>query len=197
VREELALGGKFVVGWVGSFRRFHGVDLALEAAASLQDKVPDLALLLVGDGLERPRLEERAKALGLRHAIFTGTVSYQEMPRYIRAMDVALVLDAGGGGFHYSPLKLREYMACRRALIAPRVGQVGRVLSDGVDALVVRPGDPRALAGALERLHRDPGLRRSLGAAARRKVAEEGSWDRQVQRAVEALEQAAIRLTTR
>jgi glycosyltransferase involved in cell wall biosynthesis len=187
LREKLGLGDRFVVGWVGSFRRFHGVELALEAAASLRDSIPNLSLLLVGDGPERPRLENLARDLGLRDVVFTGTVSYEEMPRHIAAMDLAMVLDPGRGEFHYSPLKLREYMACARAVLAPRVGQVGRFLADGADALLVDPGDARALAKAIQHAHDEPAVRRALGAAARRKVAEEGSWDLQVQRAVEAL----------
>jgi glycosyltransferase involved in cell wall biosynthesis len=115
------------------------------------------------------------------------------MPRHIVAMDLALVLDPGTGDFHYSPLKLREYMACGRAVVAPRVGQVGRFLTDGVDALLVDPGDARTLARAIEQAHREPGLRRALESAARRKVAQEGSWDRQVLRAVEAINGRARR----
>jgi glycosyltransferase involved in cell wall biosynthesis len=195
LRDELGLRDRFVVGWVGSFRRFHGVELALEAAASLRDSIPNLSLLLVGDGLERPRLETLAQDLGLRDVIFTGTVSYEEMPRYIAAMDLALVLDPGNGEFHYSPLKLREYMACARAVLAPRVGQVGRFLTDGVDAILVDPGDARALARGIEHAYWQPGLREALGAAARTKVAEEGSWDRQVERAVQAVNGRARRST--
>jgi glycosyltransferase involved in cell wall biosynthesis len=109
------------------------------------------------------------------------------MPRYIAAMDLALVLDPGKGDFHYSPLKLREYMACGRAVLAPRVGQVARFLDDGVDALLIDPGDARALAQAIERIHREPELGAALGTAARKKVAGEGAWDAQVQRAIESL----------
>jgi glycosyltransferase involved in cell wall biosynthesis len=144
-------------------------------------------LLLVGDGLERPRLESMARELGLRNVVFTGTVPYEKMPRYIAAMHLALVLDPGKGDFHYSPLKLREYMACGRAVLAPRVGQVARFLDDGVDALLIDPGDARDLARAIERVHREPELGRTLGAAARKKVADEGAWDKQVQRAIESL----------
>lgn len=187
VRDRLGLSGRFVVGWVGSFRRFHAVELAIEAAAALRDSIPNLSLLLVGDGLERPRLEGLARDAGLRDVVFTGTVPYAEMPGYIAAMDLALVLAPDHGDFHYSPLKLREYMACARAMVVPRVGQVGRLVSDGVDALVIDPGDARALGHAIERAHRRPELRRALGTAARRKVALEGSWDRQVVRALEAL----------
>ncbi len=57
VRERHGLRGRFVVGWVGSFRRFHGIDLLLRSFADLQRRHPDAALLLVGDGFERPAME--------------------------------------------------------------------------------------------------------------------------------------------
>jgi len=187
VRSRLGLEGKFVVGWLGSFRRFHGVELALQAASQLQDRLPDIALLLVGDGLERARMEQLAHDLGLRNVVFTGTVPYSDVARHIAAMDVSLVLDRGEQGFHYSPLKLREYMACGRAVIGPSVGELDRVLTDGVEGLLVRPGDPEALARAIESLHGDPQRRRQLGSAARAKVEREWSWDRQLERVFEAL----------
>jgi glycosyltransferase involved in cell wall biosynthesis len=187
VRERLGLEGKFVVGWLGSFRRFHGVELALQAAALVQDRLPDLALLLVGDGLERPGVERLARELGLRNVHFTGTVPYSDVAAHIGAMDVSLVLDRGEQGFHYSPLKLREYMACGRAVIGPRVGELERILTDGVNGLLVQPGDPEALAEAIEKLHHDPKRRQLMGSAARAKVAEEWSWDRQLERVLDAL----------
>jgi glycosyltransferase involved in cell wall biosynthesis len=187
VRRRLGLEGKFVVGWLGSFRRFHGVELALQAAALVQDRVPDLALMLVGDGLERPGMERLARDLGLRNVHFTGTVAYSDVAAHIGAMDVSLLLDRGEQGFHYSPLKLREYMACGRAVIGPRVGELERVLTDGADGLLVQPGNPHALAEAIEKLHDDPSRRRQIGSAARERVAQEWSWDRQLERVLEAL----------
>jgi glycosyltransferase involved in cell wall biosynthesis len=186
VRSRYALQEKFVVGWVGSFRPFHQVELALEAAAVLQDEIPELVLLLAGDGTERPRLEARARDLGLQ-AVFTGTVPYAEMPQHIAAMDVALVLDSGETEFHYSPLKLREYMASATAVIAPQVGQVARSLDDEVDALLVEPGSHTSLAAALLRLYGNSALRSSLAAAARKRAVRECSWDTQLNRAVDQL----------
>jgi glycosyltransferase involved in cell wall biosynthesis len=187
VRRRYGLEGKMVVGWVGSFRSFHGVELALEAASRLRDRIPELSLLLVGDGLERPRMEGLALDLGLSNIVFTGTVPYQEVATHISAMDVALVLDRGDQSFHYSPLKLKEYAACGRAIIAPRVGELGRLLCHDVDSVLVPPGDPGGLADAVEGLHGDPERRRRLASAARAKAAEAWSWDRQLHRVVDAL----------
>jgi glycosyltransferase involved in cell wall biosynthesis len=186
VRERLGLSGKFVAGWVGSFRPFHALDTLIEAAALLKESVPDLAILLVGDGQERRRLQDLARARGLSDVIITGTVPHSDVPSFIAALDVAVLTGDADGGFHYSPIKLREYMACAKPIVAARVGEVGRMLAGGVDALVVEPGSAIAVARALELLHRDPGLRRSLGSAAREKILE-GSWTAQLMRVHGAL----------
>jgi glycosyltransferase involved in cell wall biosynthesis len=188
VRLRLGIDGRFVVGWLGSFRDFHGVELGLHAVRSLQERLQNLALLLVGDGMERPRMERLAQELGLREVTFTGTVRYTEVAEHIAAMDVALVLDRGDRDFHYSPLKLKEYMACGKAVVGPEVGELARDVKDGVEGLLVRPGDAGSLAGAIEHLHRDPERRRELGLAARRKVVREWTWDRQLSRVLDALD---------
>ncbi|MGH2572288.1 MAG: glycosyltransferase family 4 protein [Actinomycetota bacterium] len=187
VRARLGLHDKFVIGWVGSFRRFHGLDILLDAVASVQREVPEAALLLVGDGLERPRLEQRARDLGLRNVVFVGTVSHSEMPQYINAMDVATLLASGDHEFHYSPLKLREYMACARPVVAARVGQVGRAVADGKEALLVDSIDGNTVATGIRALHDDRGLRNRLGRNARKRAMREASWDQQLARVSEAL----------
>jgi glycosyltransferase involved in cell wall biosynthesis len=184
LRRELRLDGQFVVGWVGSFRPFHALEQAVEAVAS----VPGASLLLVGDGPERARIERIARASGVP-AAFTGTVPHDRLPAYMAAMDAAVVLARPGAPFHYSPLKLAEYMAAGRPVVAPAIGQLTERLTDGVDALLVPPHDPVALAEALRRLRDDPEDRARLGKAARAAAEATWSWTRQVRRVVDALEQ--------
>jgi glycosyltransferase involved in cell wall biosynthesis len=182
LRERLGLEGRFVVGWVGSFRPFHAVDQAVEAAAI----VPGTSLLLVGEGPERARIERLAHGLGVP-ATFTGTVPHDELPGYLAAMDVALVLAPRAGPFHYSPLKLAEYLAAGLPVVAPAAGQLTTRLTDGVDAVVVPPHDVSALGAALARLRDDPEERLRLGKAARAAAEAAWSWDHQVHRVVEAV----------
>jgi glycosyltransferase involved in cell wall biosynthesis len=186
VRERHGLEDAVVVGWAGSFRPFHGLRPLLEAAAALEAEVPGLALLFVGDGPERPRVEAEARQLGLR-AVFTGTVPYTDMPAHIAAMDVCTVLHAGTETFHYGiPLKLTEYLACGRAVVAPRAGDLDRVLEHERDVLLVAAG-AAPLAEAIGRLAKDATLRTRLGHAARARAVADGSWDTQLERAEEAL----------
>jgi glycosyltransferase involved in cell wall biosynthesis len=191
VRRRLGLEDKFVIGWVGSFRRFHGLEMALEAMRQIESVIPEATLLLVGDGLERDRIEETIRTLGLRNVVMTGTVGYSEIPEHVAAMDVAIITDRGTGSFHYSPLKLREYMSAGKPVIAPRVGEISRWLSDGEDAVLIDSGDTDGLAAALIDLHDQPETRRRLGAAARQKVLDQATWDIQLLRIDAALQGAA------
>jgi glycosyltransferase involved in cell wall biosynthesis len=181
-RRRLGLDGRFVVGWIGSFRRFHALELAVDAVAPLDGTT----LLLVGDGPERARIEAAARARGIE-VVCTGTVPHDEIPEHLAAMDVGLVLASGERAFHYSPLKLAEYFAAGLPVIAPRAGALVTQLRDGEDALLVKPGDAAELGAALRRLRDDPAERERMGRAARSVAADRWSWDRSAERALVAM----------
>jgi glycosyltransferase involved in cell wall biosynthesis len=188
VRSHYGLDDDPVVGWLGNFRRFHGLEMALEAFAEIRRQVPTARMLLVGDGPERSSIEADADRLGLREAIvFTGGVPHLDMPEHLAAMDVALVLARGGESFHYSPHKMREYLACGVPVVAPAVGDVARMMHDGEDALLYEPGDTRAVARATLRLLDDPDLRARIGKGGRDLVLREGTWDAQLDKVARVL----------
>jgi glycosyltransferase involved in cell wall biosynthesis len=176
LRAELGLERAFVVGWAGSFRSFHGLDVLLDGAARVRADIPDLAVLLLGDGVERPSVAARAGALRLR-VVLPGTVPYHAMPDHLRLMDVAVVPAPVGGSFHYSPLKLREYQAVGRPVVVSDAGEMGRDLHEEDGALLVPRGDSDALAGAIASLYHDRKRAEALGAAGRASVERSGSWD--------------------
>jgi glycosyltransferase involved in cell wall biosynthesis len=161
--------------------------MALEAMREVESSIPEATLMLVGDGLERERIEKTVGSLGLRNVVLTGTVGYLEIPDYVAAMDVAIITDRGSGSFHYSPLKLREYMSAGKAVVAPCVGEMSRWLADGEDAVLIESGDTDGLATALVDLHGRPELRERLGAAARQKILDQATWDIQLLRIDAAL----------
>jgi glycosyltransferase involved in cell wall biosynthesis len=188
VREHLKLDGALVIGWSGSFRPFHGLPTLLRAVAETQASHPEVAVLLVGDGQERPRTQSLAEELGLRNVRFTGTVPQEAMPAHLRAMDVAVLADDGRLEYHYSPLKLREYMAAGVPVVAPRIGEIDRSLIDGTDSLLVDPGNVRELADAFERLIDDAALRHRIAEAGRAKAVRDWSWDASVRKVQVALD---------
>jgi glycosyltransferase involved in cell wall biosynthesis len=187
LRRRLGLDGRFAIGWVGSFRPFHALEQMVEATST----VSGATMLVVGDGPERGRIERLARALDVP-ATFTGTVPHHQLPAYLAAMDAAVLLAPRGESFHYSPLKLAEYLAAGLPVVAPALGQLAERLTDGVDAILVPPHDVAALSAALRRLRDDSEERTRLGKAARAAAEAEWSWEHQVQRVVEAVTEMSI-----
>jgi glycosyltransferase involved in cell wall biosynthesis len=169
---------EFVVGFVGSLKRWHGLAILMEAFARVRRAAPQSHLLIVGDGPERSNLETDVRARGLSADVhLTGAVAPEAVPGLLASVDAAVAPYPALEHFYFSPLKVYEYMAAGRAIVASRMGQVGELLQDGVNALLCPPGDPSALAEALLRLQDDAGLRERLGRAARKAVLRHHTWE--------------------
>jgi len=175
-RHTLGLADRFVVGFVGWVRPWHGVDRLLEAAARLRDTIPELTVLIVGGGPAIPALQRQALALGLAERVrFTGPVAQARVPGYLAAMDVAVQPDVTE---YASPIKLFEYLAMGKAVVAPNRANIAEVVSHGREALLFEPGDADELAGRLRALWADPGRRRAMAERAAALVAERGfTWE--------------------
>jgi glycosyltransferase involved in cell wall biosynthesis len=187
LRSRLKLDGRFVVGFVGSFKAWHGVGFLLEAFRELREDT-SYHLLLVGDGPMRPALEQEAGRLGLREAVtFVGNVPHEEVPRYLALMDLAVAPYPALEDFYFSPLKLFEYMAGSRAIVASRVGQVAEVIADGRTGLLYEPGNQEALIACIRRLRGDETLRKELGQNARM-ACSMSTWRRNAERVVHWVE---------
>jgi glycosyltransferase involved in cell wall biosynthesis len=176
VRRSLRLQDRFVVGWSGSFRGFHALDQLVEAAA----RVEGVTLLFVGDGPERPRVEALAEDLGV-DARFTGTVPHDRVPALLSAMDLGVALARPGEPFHYSPLKLAEYLAAGLPTLAPAARHLVSQLGEEQGVSFVEPGDVDSLAERIRELREDPARRVRQGAAAR-EASHAWSWDSQIDR---------------
>ncbi len=177
------LRGRFVLGFVGSLKPWHGIQVLIEAFRHLAPD-PRFHLLVVGDGPERAVVEELEREWPGR-VTRPGAVSQREVAWYVGAMDVALAPYPPLERFYYSPLKVLEYMAAGRAVVCSRIGQLSRLLRHGETGLLVPPGDPMALAAAVRALAADDDLRRTLGRAAAREARERHSWRDRAGRVVE------------
>lgn len=152
----------FVVGFTGSLKAWHGTEVLLDAFAMVQRGIP-AHLLIVGDGPERTALMERATALGLQGSVtMTGWVPHRDLPGLIACMDAAVAPYPAMANHYFSPLKLFEYLAMGRAIVASRIGQTADLLGATGSGLLVAPGDAAAMAGALQRLATDPKLAQKL-----------------------------------
>jgi glycosyltransferase involved in cell wall biosynthesis len=166
-RARLGWDESLVLGFVGYVREWHGLDRIIDLMAE-RPALRRARLLVVGDGPAREALERQARTHGLTERVhFTGVVGREALPDLVSAMDIALQPQVTP---YASPLKLFEYMALGRTIVAPASGNIAEVLEDGVDALLFPPGDTDALAAAIERLAGDATLRDRLGAAAAKKI---------------------------
>jgi glycosyltransferase involved in cell wall biosynthesis len=177
-RTELGIGPEeVVVGFVGTFAPWHGVEILVTAALDLVAAGEKGRFLIVGGRPDEPRFQavkERVATAGAEERILlTGEVPFARVPALMAAMDVATVPWATDYG---SPMKLFEYMAMGRAMVVPDLDVLREVFRDGENALLVTRGDPRALAAAIRRLLHQPELRLALGQAARRDAVEHHDW---------------------
>jgi glycosyltransferase involved in cell wall biosynthesis len=138
-------------------------------------------LLVVGDGPARPALESLAAELGLGERVrFTGVIARDRVPAHVAAFDIALQPAVVP---YASPLKLFEYLALAKAIVAPRQPNIEEVLTDGDNALLFDATQPEALEQALSRLCRDASLRGRIAEGAGATIARLGlTWHRNAQR---------------
>ncbi len=169
---------KFVIGFVGSLKVWHGIEVLLEVFRTLLDHSLAYHLLLVGDGPLRSWTEGYIQGARLAEKVtITGWVPYDRLPRLIQRMDVAVAPYPFLENFYFSPLKLFEYMAVGKPVVASRIGQIQEVIQDAETGLLVRPGDPGDLVEKIERLRHTPGLREALGTAASQEAGHH-TWER-------------------
>ncbi|MDR3415945.1 MAG: glycosyltransferase family 4 protein [Nevskia sp.] len=157
-----------VLGFDGFVRDWHGLDNVIRGLARSGTSL-GASLMVVGEGPARPGLEALAASLGVAERVhFTGLIAHEQVPRAVAGFDIALqplVVD------YASPLKIFDYMAAGRAIVAPDQPNVREVLEHERTALLFDPARAGAMEEAIARLLGDTALRRRLGAAARAELA--------------------------
>lgn len=152
-----------------------GQGVLLEAMALLRDRGVAVELTYVGDGAARPDLERRAASLNLNSSVrFAGSVGQDRILDHYRHADVFCLPSFAEG----IPVVLMEALACEVPVVTSHIMGVPELVQDGVSGLLVTPGRADLLADALEKLAADAELRRAMGAAGRRRVADEFRLDR-------------------
>jgi len=182
-RQSGAEAGELVLGFVGFVRDWHGLDAVVRGIAAWDGPVR-LRLRVVGEGPARPGLERLAAELGIAERVeFTGLAKREAIPGLVAGFDVALQPAAVP---YASPLKVFEYMAAGRAIVAPDQPNIREVLEDGRTAILFDVKQPDGLWQAIRRLVADPDLRARLGRAARAEViGRERTWAGNAQRVAE------------
>lgn len=184
LRSRLGLDGAEVIGFIGSFYDYEGLDDLIAAMPALLAERMDVKLLLVGGGPMEDALKAQAAASPVAHAIrFVGRVPHGEVEKYYSLADVlAYPRKAMRLTEVVTPLKPLEAMAQGRLVTASSVGGHRELIKDGVTGTLFPPGDPEAIARALAELLGDRDTWAQRRAAARAFVEHEHCWSKNVHR---------------
>jgi glycosyltransferase involved in cell wall biosynthesis len=193
------LGGKKIVGFLGSFFHYEGLDLLIEAIARVVRHDPDVVLLLVGGGVAEAELRAQVERLQIaKHVIMPGAVAPDRIPGVYALVDVlAYPRHSIRLTEIVTPLKPLEAMAMGKALVASDVGGHHELIRDGQTGLLFPAGNVEALASVLQRLLRDVGLRRTLEQQGLEWVRRERSWEKTTEGYTEVYARAQARAPKR
>ncbi len=184
LKTRLGLGGSTVLGFIGSFYAYEGLDLLIDVMPKLVQEIPSLRILLVGGGPQEKALKSRAEMLGVSDKIiFAGRVSHHAVLQYYSIVDV----------FVYprrpmrltelvTPLKPLEAMALGRIVLASDVGGHRELVRDRETGFLFRAGDLDALLGAIRHVLATRDGWAKIHGSARHFVDTERTWQRSVQR---------------
>ncbi len=183
----------FIVGYVGRLQTLtadKGVGTLVEALA----QVGDVSLGLVGGPDDMAEaLRQHWKQIGLLadQFLYAGQVAPDKVPLYLAALDVCAIPLPWTTHFAYytSPMKLFEYMASNRAIIASNLPSIAEVITDGENALLVPPSDANALAEAIKHLRDDPALRQRLAESAYNDVMAHYTWAARAQNILHCIQE--------
>lgn len=177
LRQRLGFENAIVIGFVGSFHYWHGVEQLQAFVKHLAQKYESVRFLFVGSGPLKDECESAVKKDGLRSRVhFAGYVLYEKVPQYLAAMDIALAPYPKMELFYFSPLKLFEYMAAGKAVVASRVGQIAELVQDGENGFLFEPGDFQELIAKTSQLIERSDLRDRLARSARETILKQYSW---------------------
>lgn len=164
VREQLNLEGKFVVTYVGAHGAANALMQLLEAANILKKKMPDVQIMLVGDGVEKPELIKAAEALELENVTFVDSVPKSQIADYINASDVCTAVLKKADIFKtVYPNKVFDYMSVAKPTIVAIDGVARKLIEDANAGLYVEPENPQAFVEAVLKLQDNAGLCRQYG----------------------------------
>ena len=197
VRRKYNLKNKTVIGFIGTFGKWHGAEILAQAFGLLLQKHPQYSdktrLLMIGNGHTLPQVQQELEAYGVtQECILTGIVPQEEGPAHLAACDLLAsphVPNTDGTPFFGSPTKLFEYMAMGKGIIASDLGQISEILKHDYTGWMVKPGDTESLMLGLKAMIDNPEISKRLGDAARRVVVAKYTWKEHTRKIIEKLKE--------
>jgi len=166
------------IGFVGGFFPWHGLETLIEAVPFVHAKVPSATFLLVGEGQTKPALEQLVQQRGLTETVrFVGRADWAQVPTWIAACDVCVVLHRQIRSYPGDSMKLWEYLSCGRPVvttIGPGYGETVEAIGCG---LAAKPDHAQDVARQLIRLLEDSEERMKMGERGRMAVIQAHTWD--------------------
>lgn len=168
-----------------------GIQNIIAAMPIILKELPDTKLMVVGDGGYATELKKQVKKLNLENnVLFTGMLPFESLPEYFNACDAFINPTIRQNGYD---LTILEAMACEKPVVVSNIGSVPTVIEDGIDGILVPPGDIIRLSEAVVKVLKDKELGRRLGVAARRKVVEKFSVESMVEGTIKVYEEVIRR----
>jgi len=177
--KKLGVDGKTIIGFIGSFVQYEGLEYIVDAVEILVNKgKKDIVALMVGDGAVSTEVQQRVKDKGLdEFFIFTGRIPHEEVEGYYSLVDIAPLPRKGLPVCEMvSPLKPFEAMAMGKVVLASNVAALAEIVQDGYNGMLFEKDNVQDLADKIELLANDAELREKLGKQAREWVEKERDW---------------------
>ena len=163
-----------VIGFVGSLRRWHGIEFLAEAIPSISSSCPNCIFLIVGTGELEAEFKSSIRSKDLEQFVrFTGGVPYDSVPSYISAIDIGLMPDSNEWG---SPMKILEYMLQAKSVVAPRLGPIEEIVEDRKTGMLFERHNLTDFVSAILRLATDSTSLERIGKESQRYVLNERTW---------------------
>jgi colanic acid/amylovoran biosynthesis glycosyltransferase len=186
--------GRFTIICVGTLEEKKGQRYLVEACRILKKRDLPFLCHMIGDGPMRHDLERQVEEADLRDEVrFAGSLPRAEVARLVSRADVVALpsIRTSSGMMEGIPVALMEALACETAVVSTQLSGIPELIEEGVTGLLVPPGDARALADALARLHGDSELRHMFGQAGREKVLRDFDLRKNAEKLAEMFREAA------
>jgi glycosyltransferase involved in cell wall biosynthesis len=192
IKEIVRWKDKIVIGFLGSLKPWHGVERLINILPEMLNANPNIRLLIIGDGKERTRIESKLKEYNLEdHVYITGFLGHEDIPKALNMVDVCTAPYNDIDHFHFSPLKIFEYMAMGKPVVAPALGQCKELIIDDFNGILLDQNTNENLKQALLKIIEDEEYRVTLGHNAREYIAQNYTWKVNAQK----IENAVYRVT--
>ena len=196
LKDKLGLKGKIVIGYVGSYKRWHGLDVAIDMIQSLSRKTANYHLLLIGNGQCFTSIKK--KIIDKNLDCFVTQINYiphTDVAEHIASFDYALMSYPNIDSFYFSPLKMFEYMAMSIPVVATNIGQIKKIIKNKETGVLVYPPTPENFESAIINMDENRQELERIGHNARKLMIEKYSWLQNARKILTICEQIVSRRT--